>query len=435
MRAEHRRFLLDPSIDSAVMTERRSRRVRSIAGRLATMTASSIVLGAMAAGWWAPPANAQNTQGASAAASPVSFVAHRVGIFRSEACGVSDFNNDGKLDIVAGPFLYLAPDWAPVKIRELEGEVDEEGKGYYWDFMNAPWDVDGDGWNDVVSCSWHGQRSNWFRNPGPAGGLWAETLIERNGFFEHGDLWDIDGDGQRNEILPAVTGTQWYELGRDASGRRTIVRHKVSDKTLEWGCGVGDLNGDGRPDLIRPNAWFEAPADPRGGEWKEHPLKLGHLDEGTVDHTPQICVYDVNGDGANDILTSSAHKYGLFWYEQKLDGSDVAWKQHVIDSSWSQAHSLAMADLNGDGVLDLVAGKRFFAHNGNDPGAFEPLGVYWYELKRSNPPVWTKHAISYNERIGSGMNIPIVDLDQDGDLDVVVTGKWGGPVWFENKRR
>lgn len=105
----------------------------------------------------------------------------------------------------------------------------------------------------------------------------------------------------------------------------------------------------------------------------------------------------------------------------------------MIDDTWSQAHSLKLADLSGDGTLDLVTGKRFHAHNGKDPGGDEPLGVYWYELKRGAKPEWTKHVISYNEGIGSGLDIPVVDLDNDGDLDIVVTGKWGGPVWFENQ--
>ena len=104
----------------------------------------------------------------------------------------------------------------------------------------------------------------------------------------------------------------------------------------------------------------------------------------------------------------------------------------MIDKSWSQAHSFELADIDADGDLDLVTGKRFMAHNGGDPGEFEPLGVYWYELERGANPTWTKHNISYDQGIGSGLTMRVIDLDQDGDLDIVVTGKWGGPAWFEN---
>ncbi|MGY9106883.1 MAG: FG-GAP-like repeat-containing protein, partial [Alphaproteobacteria bacterium] len=103
------------------------------------------------------------------------------------------------------------------------------------------------------------------------------------------------------------------------------------------------------------------------------------------------------------------------------------------DDSWTQAHSLSLNDIDQDGDLDLVAGKRFMAHNGNDPDAHGALGVYWYELERSATPAWNKHVISYDEGIGSGVNLCVVDMDNDTDLDVVVTGKWGGPVLFENQ--
>jgi len=236
-------------------------------------------------------------------------------------------------------------------------------------------------------------------------------------------------------VLPHTQRTVWYERGTLDDGSRGMIVHVISDKPMNFGGGVGDINGDGRPDVLRPDAWFEAPPDIRKDPWKEHPLALGSLEEGKSEHTPQILVYDVNGDGRNDIITSSAHRYGIFWYEQIARDGEIAWKQHVIDASWSQAHSLALADLDGDGDLDLVTGKRFMAHNGGDPGAFDPIGVYWYELERGPAPRWTKHVITHGDGIGSGMNIPVVDLDGDGDLDVVVTGKWGGPVWFENRRK
>jgi hypothetical protein len=382
------------------------------------------------------------------------FRMHRVGTYRGEACGVGDFNSDGKLDaeaascrpaadIVALPYLYFAPEFKPLKICEVQGEVDENGKGYRDDFMNAPLDVDGDGWLDVATCSWFAKKAEWLKNPGQTGGPWVRTLIEENGNYECGELWDIDGDGKPLEILPAVVNTIWYEARALSDGKRSaeaascrpaadMVKHVISGKTMTWGVGCGDVNGDGRPDVLRPDAWFEAPADPRTGEWEEHSLNLGVRKDGTRGDTAQILVYDVNADGLPDIIASSAHDYGIFWYEQVRQGSDIAWKQHLIDDSWSQAHSLALADIDDDGDLDLVTGKRFMAHNGSDPGEAEPLGVYWYDLTRKPTPVWTKHVISYDQGIGSGLNLVVADLDGDGDLDIVVTGKWGGPVWFEN---
>ncbi len=470
------------------------------------------------------------------AAEPITptFKMHRVGNYRSEACGVGDFNNDEKLDIIAGPYLYLAPDWKKVKVRTLKGKVDEKGNGYMYDFMNAPLDVDGDGLLDVVSCSWHEKRSVWFRNTGPKGGEWPETVIEVKDNFEAGELWDVDGDGKRDEVVPATKTTVWYEAGKLPDGKPGMVIHRVSDKPLTWGVGVGDVNGDGLIDFLRPDAWFQA--YPKNDRWRKHPLSLGGKD-GKTEHTPQIWVYDVNDDGLNDIVTSSAHRYGIFWYEQLADAPDSGdraadsesahiatsleinviavphpdlceisggsddglkkghvltvyrrrsghsvyvgrikvasttfdrsackimpeylkcpmkrgdvvtswlfdppdkplpsprWKQHTIDDSWSQAHAITLADMDRDGDLDLVTGKRFKAHNGRDPGGNDPPGVYWYELKRGPKPEWKKHVVSFDQGIGSGMEIPVVDLDGDGDLDIVVTGKWGGPVWFEN---
>jgi hypothetical protein len=232
-----------------------------------------------------------------------------------------------------------------------------------------------------------------------------------------------------------VQETRWYEIGALAGGKKGPIVHTVSKRLCEFGGGVGDVNGDGHPDIIRPNAWYEAPADIRKGEWKEHPLALGAEEEGKADHTPQILVYDVNADGLNDIITSSAHKRGIFWYEQgKKDGKET-WKRHVIDDTWTQAHSLALADFDGDGIPELVTGKRFMAHNGSDPDEDKPIGVYLYDLKRGKDPVWTRHVISLGEGIGSGLSIPVADLDGDGDLDFAVTGKWGGPVWFENRSK
>jgi hypothetical protein len=147
-------------------------------------------------------------------------------------------------------------------------------------------------------------------------------------------------------------------------------------------------------------------------------------------------VLDVNGDGRNDVIAAAAHDYGVFWFEQGADGK---WTRRVIDNSWSQGHASTLVDINGDGRLDFVTGKRFMAHNGGDPGEREPLGVYWYEHRpqavAAAPPgargtaapgvEWIRHLVDFGGRVGGGMQIPVVDIDGDGDLDLICAGKSG----------
>ena len=364
---------------------------------------------------------------------PLHFKMHRIDTVRTEACGVADFNNDGKLDIVAGEFIYLAPDWKRIKIREITSNINDEGKGYAHDFANLTMDVDDDGFIDIVAVDWFSKKSIWLRNPGKDilnGELWKEHLIEENDNFETADFGDILGNGKNEQIIPAVRHTVWYEK----TGPGKFAIHLVSDKTMMWGNGVGDINGDGRPDLIRPDAWFEAPADIRNGVWKEHPLGI-FADEPDMKYkdTSFIHVLDVNKGGLPDLVLGAAHDYGLFWFEQVRNGNEVSWKKHVIDKSWSQVHAVTLADLDGDGELEIVTGKRFMAHDGDDRGAFEPLGIYWYKAKRTGKEVvWEKHVITHDEGIGAGMNIVVADINGDGRPDIITTGKYGGPVWFEN---
>ena len=360
------------------------------------------------------------------------FKIKKISNFRQEACGVADINGDGKLDIVATPYIYYAPEWKAVKFRELGGKVDEQGKGYYDNFCDLIIDVNKDGKPDVLCGCWFSQQNQWYENPGSEKVPWTEHVIEKLGNHETGKLEDIDGDGKALEFIPHTHITCWYERGTLADGKPGMIKHVVSENKNVLGAGAGDINGDGRPDIIRPDVWFEAPEDIRKGKWKSHPLALGKVD-GKITHTTNIIVFDVNKDGLNDLLANTAHKHGIFWYEQVRKDGKISWKEHLIDNSWSQAHYIAFADINNDGEKEIITGKRFMAHNGGDPDAFGNVCIRCYSFTPGPNPVFSRHTITENEGVSAGLNIETVDMDGDGDLDLVTTGKFGGPVLLVNQ--
>lgn len=347
----------------------------------------------------------------------VPFEKRTIDLGASETCAFADVNGDGKLDIVSGEYWYEAPRWTPRKFRDLPFV-----NNYVDDFSDLPFDVDGDGHVDVVSCSWFGRNLTWWKNPGRGQGAWTGQTIDKGFSIEFAFLVDLDNDGKAREVLPQFGNPKaplaWYEF-RGGAWRK----HVISPTSYGHGIGAGDVNGDGRTDVLTPKGWFEAPPDPRSGEWIWHP----DFDLGA---TGFIHVLDVNGDGRNDLVTSLAHDYGIFWMER---GAGNTWTKRVIDDSWSQPHALVLADVNGDGQKDLLTGKRYMAHNGKDPGEREPLGLYWYEYRKEpdGKIAWVRHLIDYGTRAGGGMQIAAADLDGDGALDFAAGGK-AGLFLFEN---
>ena len=375
----------------------------------------------------------------------------------SETAAVADINRDGRLDIVSGEHWYQAPAWTKHHFRELGFS-----NNYIDNFSDMPVDVDGDGYVDIAAVTWFSRKISWFRNPGKAGGRWAETTINSGFNVEFAILADVNNDGQAREIVAQENGTgqSWYEV-RD----KAWVKHVVSDRSYGHGIGAGDVNKDGRTDILTPRGWLEAPADPRAANWTHHPA----WESANVEITPAnppvpakpgappriaslgfMHVLDVNGDGLNDVITAAGHDYGVFWFEQ---GPDEKWTKRMIDNAWSQGHASTLVDVNGDGRLDFLTGKRFMAHNGSDPGEREPLGVYWYEFRsgaaapraaagpapaasgqatgsggragQAAPVEWIRHLVDYGGRMGGGMQLPAIDIDGDKDVDIVCAGKSG----------
>ena len=362
----------------------------------------------------------------------VAFRSRMIDPGASETAAVADVNHDGRLDIVSGEFWYEAPSWQPHRFREIGFRSQ-----YVDDFSDLPVDADGDGYPDLVSVSWFAKRVSWWKNPGrsAASSVWKEAVIHEGFNVEFAVLADIDNDGKALEVVAQENGTgqAWYEARGGA-----WVAHVVSDRTYGHGIGAGDVNKDGRNDILTPRGWLEAPADPRASNWTFHPdwesintAASAPVGAPASQAPPRIVelgfmhVADVNGDGRNDVIAAAGHDYGVFWFEQGPEGK---WTRRVVDNAWSQGHASTLVDLNGDGRLDFVTGKRFMAHNGSDPGEREPLGVYWFEHRPSASPggvEWIRHLIDFGGRIGGGMQIPVADIDADGDLDVICAGKSG----------
>jgi dienelactone hydrolase len=385
-----------------------------------------------------------------------------------EACAAIDVNRDGRLDIFAGGWWYEAPRWERRFVREVEVI-----RGRFDDYSNLPLDVNRDGWTDIVSANYRSGTLYWVEHPGAflsrppepsdtpgspespssrSGPPWARRLIAEPGPMETARLFDVDGDGAVDVLPNGVRFAAWWELaseageageargrGRGRGKEPRWVRRDLAPEVAGHGVGFGDVNGDGRGDVVGPRGWLEAPEDRRRGEWRWHPEFELHRDASVP-----ILVRDVDGDGDQDLVWGRGHGFGLYWLEQlapeageALDAGEAParrWRRHAIDTSWSQAHALVLADLDGDGAEELVAGSRHLAHDGNDLGEHDPMVIHRYAFDRG-ARVWRRAPISWSWGGGPGFGLDpkAADLDRDGDLDLIAPGR-SGLYWLENLR-
>jgi hypothetical protein len=359
-----------------------------------------------------------------------------------EAVGVADFNGDKALDVFSGDSWYAAPDWTRHQVRDVPPGTNPH---YYEDFADQPMDVNGDGKLDIVTCAYFSQKVAWVEQPSDPTQPWTEHVIDKPGSMETGYLLDLYSDG-KPVFLPNVGNKVCiYEL---TATKPEVIWNKreLAPSGAGHGLGHGDVNQDSRIDIITPKGWYEQPLD-REGEWPFH----ADFNLGTA--SIEILGHDFDGDGDTDIVWGMGHDFGLHWLKQSTAASgNRTWTKEDIDTSFSQVHTLHLADFDGDTELEFVTGKRIYAHASEAGATDSPcLFVYKYDRKSSK---WTQELVYRGDpapaaplnpehrdalkdfrrgSAGTGLQMAVRDLDQDGDVDIVAPGK-SGLYWFENLR-
>ena len=358
----------------------------------------------------------------SCAATELNFKLQLLHRDNNEGSAIADYNKDGHLDISAGEFWYAGPDFKSKKQLRKLGKF---GKDYMTNNGEHSYDVDGDGWVDIIAGSFKETELFWYKNPGKdgleKGELWEKKLIAKTtNQNEITYIHDFNGDGKPEYIANSwnarVPQKIWFFTFNQSTP--TIKAHQIG-KFNGHGIGFGDVNNDGHEDILISQGWYERPkTEPFTKEWTFH--KDWNIKQASC---PMI-VTDLNKDGLNDFIVGLGHNYGLYWMEKLKDGK---WKKHEIDKSISQLHAIAYVDIDNDGEKEIITGKRVRAHSGKDPGANDKPMIVYYKLDQKTM-TFKRHLIM--DDIGTGLFIRAVDLTKNGYKDLVLAGKGGTHIVY-----
>ena len=354
--------------------------------------------------------------------------------FYAEGATLGDLNGDGQVDLIAGPWWYAGPTFTDRHSYYDPKTFDPAG--YSDNFFAFVHDFNRDQRNDILIIGFPGQDASWFENPGAQNVAWMRHRVLDRVDNESPDFTDLTGDGNP-EIVCQQEGKLGWAGPNLADPAAPWIFHAVSTGDVggqySHGLGVGDINGDGRKDLLLKTGWWQQPQDLRAQlNWEFHPFSFSNRRGGA-----QMLTLDVDGDGDTDVITSlDAHGWGLSWFEQFASTQGIDFREHRImdarleDSSYgvtfSQLHALCLADIDQDGLLDIVTGKRFWAHGPEgDPGSAAPAVVYWFGLQRAadGSARFVPHLVDANS--GVGVQVVAADANANGLVDIVIANKKG----------
>jgi hypothetical protein len=356
---------------------------------------------------------------------------------------VADFDRDGALDIVSGQYYYLGPHYTEARQIYIRGTIDPGTQ--YFNGLQYAYDFTGDGWPDVLNAEFM-RQAVLYVNPRGEHRRWETHAVTDVMTCEFMLLKDLDGDGTREFIFKDSENKYVYATPDPAKPTAPWIKHAISEPGpwANHGMGTGDINGDGRVDLVNAFGWWEQPAA-KGTAWRYHPAAFGKWTRSSPGGA-EIAVYDVNGDGLNDIVTSlQAHGWGLSWFEQqKGSGGERTFVEHPIMGNFattnaggvtfSQPHGATFADMDGDGLPDFITGKRFWSHLDTfiDPDPHGPPVLYVYRTVRNPKAPGGAEFIPelVHNRSGVGSHVAAADLDNDGDAEIITGTKLGTFIFW-----